>query len=358
MKNIKQFDDFTGEDGYLVVDGLTDSVPGGKKSLSDVKNEIISEVPTPPEQVNADWNAESGKAQILNKPTVENGAQVNKIESISIGYTEIEPDENKNVNIDILDGGLDFNNGSLQINAGTGGLYVKNGELDVHCKYPLENYGSTDEHDIRLKYDDTLTLNQNALSVAEPLPSKSNENYRKLLVLNDNKDAIWSDSIPFGSGSEECENNYITPKIPVAVPKDFYYSEDDNHGFPSDYEIEWRDATPPAPNPGFDYSDAPIGTKKSFNLISTVQNINEEFYNTREYDYAWEETQNIPDPKTGSHNGHILTYDSSEGIVWAAPTGLTKAEADTYYAPKSDFDDLVAWLAPISANLVIAASNN
>ena len=78
MKNIKQFDDFTGEDGYLIVDGLSNEVEGGRKKLSDVKNEIISEIPEPPEQVNADWNAESGKAPILNKPTIP-----------SSGYTRV-----------------------------------------------------------------------------------------------------------------------------------------------------------------------------------------------------------------------------------------------------------------------------
>lgn len=55
MKNIKQFNDFAGEDGYLIVDGLSNEVEGGKKKLSDVKNEIISEIPEPPEQVQANW---------------------------------------------------------------------------------------------------------------------------------------------------------------------------------------------------------------------------------------------------------------------------------------------------------------
>lgn len=267
---------------------------------------------TPPtSQVQADWaqNDNTQKDYIKNKPTVENGAQVNKIEGIVIQ----KPHNTGDV--------LPIDNKLVTLNFGTGALVDNAGNLDFYCTAPLFN-GEVSDGGAILAYDDTLTLKNNALSVADPLPSKSNENYRKILVLNEDKDAVWSDNISFGSGSEEGGNKYITPKIPVAIPKDFSYSESDQHGYPSDYEIDWQDATPPAPNPGFAYSDASIGTKKSFNLISTVQNINEGFYNTREYDYDWEETQTIPDPKKGSHNGHVLTYDSSEGIVWAAPSPL------------------------------------
>lgn len=265
----------------------------------------------PPAQLQADWEQEDDtqKDYIKNKPTVENGAQVNKIEGIVIQKPHATGDV------------LPINDKLVTLNFGSGALVDDAGNLDFYCTAPLCN-GEASDGGAMLAYDNTLTLKNDALSVADPLPSKSNEKYRKILVLDKYKDAVWTDNIPFGSGSEEGGNNYITPKIPVAVPKDFYYSEDDRHGYPSDYEIEWRDATPPAPYPRFDEDDAPIGTKKSFNLISTVQNINEEFWNTREYDYDWEETQTIPDPKTGSHNGHILTYNSSEGIVWAAQSPL------------------------------------
>ena len=36
MKNIKDFDTFTGTDGYLIVDGTDENTPGGKKLLSDL----------------------------------------------------------------------------------------------------------------------------------------------------------------------------------------------------------------------------------------------------------------------------------------------------------------------------------
>lgn len=72
MKNIKQFNDFAGEDGYLIVDGLSNEVEGGKKKLSDVKNEIINEIPEPPEQVQANWEQDDDtqKDYIKNKPDI------------------------------------------------------------------------------------------------------------------------------------------------------------------------------------------------------------------------------------------------------------------------------------------------
>lgn len=72
-QEIREFGDFTGENnqGYIIVGGKTADIEGGKKLLSDI-------VPVIPEQVNADWNAESGKAQILNKPTIP-----------SSGYTRV-----------------------------------------------------------------------------------------------------------------------------------------------------------------------------------------------------------------------------------------------------------------------------
>lgn len=36
MKNIKDFDTFSGTDGYLIVDGTNENTPGGKKLLSDI----------------------------------------------------------------------------------------------------------------------------------------------------------------------------------------------------------------------------------------------------------------------------------------------------------------------------------
>ena len=33
---IKEYDDFAGQDGYIIVDGLDNQTPGGKKLLSDL----------------------------------------------------------------------------------------------------------------------------------------------------------------------------------------------------------------------------------------------------------------------------------------------------------------------------------
>ena len=36
MKNIKDFNDFEGQDGYVIVDGTDENTPGGKKLLSTI----------------------------------------------------------------------------------------------------------------------------------------------------------------------------------------------------------------------------------------------------------------------------------------------------------------------------------
>lgn len=87
MKNIKQFNDFAGEDGYLIVDGLSNEIEGGKKKLSDVKNEIISEIPEPPEppeQVQADWEQDDDtqKDYIKNKPDIPSKGYIRRTISV------------------------------------------------------------------------------------------------------------------------------------------------------------------------------------------------------------------------------------------------------------------------------------
>ena len=108
---------------------------------------------------------------------IEAGAEVNKIESISIDDTELEPDVNKNVNIE-LDGRwlhIDEDNCiyvSPSYGEGTGGL---------HCD---SNYGlsvAVDDSTIGIYHDggnlhvyydtDTITTaNGNGLEVANPVP--------------------------------------------------------------------------------------------------------------------------------------------------------------------------------------------
>jgi hypothetical protein len=44
MKEIKEFETFTGNDGYLLIDGLTEQVAGGKKQLSEVVGDKLPPV--------------------------------------------------------------------------------------------------------------------------------------------------------------------------------------------------------------------------------------------------------------------------------------------------------------------------
>lgn len=53
--------------------GSTNAVKTVNNTAPDVNGNVTINIPTPTEQVNADWNATSGKAQILNKPTLFNG---------------------------------------------------------------------------------------------------------------------------------------------------------------------------------------------------------------------------------------------------------------------------------------------
>lgn len=53
--------------------GSTNAVKTVNNTAPDVNGNVTINIPTPIEQVNADWNATTGKAQILNKPTLFNG---------------------------------------------------------------------------------------------------------------------------------------------------------------------------------------------------------------------------------------------------------------------------------------------
>jgi hypothetical protein len=92
---------------------------------------------------------------------IETGAEVNKVESISIEGTEFVPDENKCINIGLY--------------SGTGGLAWDEDEgLYIPTQYPL--YRGTREHPgIYFGYDNsTLELNDDdVLSVANPVPDNT-----------------------------------------------------------------------------------------------------------------------------------------------------------------------------------------
>lgn len=170
MKNIRNFNDFEGQDGYLIVDGITEEVSGGKKKLS----EIIPEIPTKvsdltndsnfitlndvPAQVQADWNQTTmtAKDYIKNKPTI--------VEEVSIyqghhGYIDVPISAGKIF--------LDFGTGALDVN--------ESGIIDFSCDYPLYN---DDGAAVLLYDDDTLTLDDNHgyLAVKHPVPDPSDEN--------------------------------------------------------------------------------------------------------------------------------------------------------------------------------------
>ena len=53
--------------------GSTNAVKKVNNIAPDVNGNVTINIPTPVAQVNSDWNATSGKAQILNKPTLFNG---------------------------------------------------------------------------------------------------------------------------------------------------------------------------------------------------------------------------------------------------------------------------------------------
>ena len=54
--------------------GSTNAVKTVNNIAPDVSGNVSINIPTPTEQVNSDWNATSGKAQILNKPTLFSGS--------------------------------------------------------------------------------------------------------------------------------------------------------------------------------------------------------------------------------------------------------------------------------------------
>lgn len=309
MKNIKQFNDFAGEDGYLIVDGLSNEVEGGRKKLSDVKNEIIGEIPEPPEQVNADWNAESGKAQILNVPDV---------------LKEIpEPDYSSSGTV----------------------LSVKSGELRW-------DWPQIDIDD----YVDGVTIDadaNNSLYVLNPLPEDVGKEGDVLTV--ENGEPTWKEleipNVPIESIS--IDNTELVPdenkNVNIAIESDCGLYVNNNNEL--SFGVDSGDTSPLCIRSSNELSFQYDGT-----LTIVHSGSNENYLSVA-----------IPVPKPSADHsdiGKVLTVqqasnpNNSDEIVWAAPTGLTKAEADSYYAPKSEFDDLVAWLAPISANLVIAASNN
>ena len=45
-KAIKEYNEFAGQDGYVIVDGLDDQTPGGKKLLSELGGSNVPNYPT------------------------------------------------------------------------------------------------------------------------------------------------------------------------------------------------------------------------------------------------------------------------------------------------------------------------
>ena len=221
MKNIREFDDFEGQDGYLIVDGLTEDVSGGKKKLSD----IVSE------QVQSDWEQDdtTAKDYIKNKPDVSN-----KIESISIADTELEPDENKNVNIGLGNWlNIDSNNNlyvipnfgggtgglncdcdsdydlSVSVDDSTIGIYHDGGNLHVIC----DNDTIYDTNrGIGVLYDnDTITTkNGYGLEVANPVPDTDNANNGDVLTYNGDTDEIVWQTPQGGASLPDTPSDYAT----------------------------------------------------------------------------------------------------------------------------------------------------
>ena len=123
------------------------------------------------------------------------GADVNKIESISIGDTELVPDVNKNIDIG-LGNWLDIDsNKKLYVTPnygdGTGGLAynAQYGELSV--KFDKTTINRDNNDNLSVHYDDTLTivdkpsgsLVHSYLSVANPVPTPAADHANVGMVL-------------------------------------------------------------------------------------------------------------------------------------------------------------------------------
>ena len=153
---ISAFGNFTGTNtqGYVIVGG-SNGVEGGKKLLSDI-------VPVVPEQVQADWEQDdtTQKDYIKNKPDVSN-----KIESISINNTKLEPDENKNVNIEFSGRWFGTDGDNIYISpsygGGTGGLKCDSDyDLSVYVDKSTIDIDKTDDGKLYVIYDnDTIVEN-------------------------------------------------------------------------------------------------------------------------------------------------------------------------------------------------------
>ena len=77
--------------------GSTNAVKTVNNTAPDVNGNVNVTIPTPTPQVNSDWNATTGKAQILNKPTLFNGDYNYHDEEDHHNYHDLtKQDNNKN----------------------------------------------------------------------------------------------------------------------------------------------------------------------------------------------------------------------------------------------------------------------
>jgi len=139
---------------------------------------------------------------------IEAGAEVNKIEGISIDYTEMDI-YNKKANIS-LGAGLQYDNinNELTVRTGTGGIVISGTDIDILCKSPLRNAGG-DYPGVELRYDNTLTkINYSRdperpdekLSVKTPVPTPitDHSDVGKVLTVhqasdpNDSDEIVWA----------------------------------------------------------------------------------------------------------------------------------------------------------------------
>ena len=227
---------------------------------------------------------------------IETGAEVNKIESISISIndsesTELVPDDNKNVNINLGggSGGLDYTSED--------GLYIPTHQ-PLYCGYA--------DRGIFLGYDDsTLELNDDKeLTVVNPVPDIDEANDGDVLSYVDGE-IVWMEPKESPIPEEPGETSHL-----------MYNGATE--------KIEW-------------WSMDELKTKAGIGLTS---------------DGSAAPTIGID--TDGANDGYILTYNAStSNVVWKAPQipSYTTADAGKVLAVNAAGTGL-EWISLVPANAV------
>ena len=97
MKEIKEFDDFAGQDGYVIVDGTDGNTPGGKKLLSEIGGGGLT-----PITVNAEHTTNMCTVTIPSNNTFVTVPNITYEETIKIVPPTIDSGEILNVVVELI----------------------------------------------------------------------------------------------------------------------------------------------------------------------------------------------------------------------------------------------------------------